>query len=115
MHGVHGMFAHPSTMSSLATLCWLLFRFAAGRWKATPVAVKIIEHYSSAEGVGSSRGNRVSAGREMLFATSISHPNLVSTHMVVVYTLVLHCHAGWQLRHMQPVLVQACTYAHTDL
>lgn len=50
----------------------------AGRWKATPVAVKIIEHYSSREGVGSSRGNRISAGREMLFATSTSHPNLVS-------------------------------------
>jgi hypothetical protein len=50
----------------------------AGRWKATPVAVKIIEHYSSREGVGSSKGNRISAGREMLFATSISHPNLVS-------------------------------------
>jgi hypothetical protein len=60
--------------------CWLLCCpvMCAGRWKATPVAVKIIEHYSSAEGVGSSRGNRVSAGREMLFATSISHPNLVS-------------------------------------
>jgi len=50
----------------------------AGRWKATPVAVKIIEHYSSVDGLGSSRGNRISAGREMLFATSISHPNLVS-------------------------------------
>lgn len=49
----------------------------AGRWKATPVAVKIIDHYGSTDDVGSSRGNRVSAGREMLFATSISHPNLV--------------------------------------
>lgn len=48
-----------------------------GRWKATPVAVKIIEHYSSTDGVGSSHGNRLSAGRELLFATSISHPNVV--------------------------------------
>lgn len=55
----------------------------AGRWKATPVAVKIIDHYSSHEGVGSSRGNRISAGRELLFATSISHPNLVSIKQVV--------------------------------
>lgn len=62
----------PSTVDACPGVC-------AGRWKATPVAVKIIEHYSSAEGVGSSRGNRISAGREMLFATSISHPNLVST------------------------------------
>lgn len=45
--------------------------------------MKIIEHYSSTDGVGSSRGNRVSAGRELLFATSISHPNVVRlrTHL----------------------------------
>jgi hypothetical protein len=42
-------------------------RVYRGRWKATPVAVKIIDHYSSNQGVGSSHGNRVSAGREMLF------------------------------------------------
>lgn len=48
----------------------------AGRWKATTVAVKIIEHYGM-DAQASSSSRRVSAGREMLFATSISHPNLV--------------------------------------
>jgi hypothetical protein len=72
----------------------------AGRWKATPVAVKIIEHYSSTEGVGSSRGNRISAGREMLFATSISHPNLVSVSLQLrsllgcAHAVVLTCPAA---------------------
>ena len=61
--------------------CWqhALFACPAGRWKASLVAVKVIEHSSSAEGPGSSRGNGASAGREMMFATSISHPTLVST------------------------------------
>lgn len=47
---------------------------SAGRWKATTVAVKIIEHYG-VDAEASTGSRRVSAGREMLFATSISHPN----------------------------------------
>jgi hypothetical protein len=46
----------------------------AGRWKATTVAVKIIEHYG-VDAEASTGSRRISAGREMLFATSISHPN----------------------------------------
>lgn len=48
-----------------------------GRWKATTVAVKIIEHYG-VDAQASSGSRRVSAGQEMLFATSIRHPNVVS-------------------------------------
>jgi hypothetical protein len=68
----------------------------AGRWKATPVAVKIIEHYSNTDGVGSSRGNRVSAGREMLFATSISHPNLVRLQSDWLAEIQAVFGGGWQ-------------------
>jgi hypothetical protein len=75
-------------------------RVYRGRWKATPVAVKIIDHYSSNEGVGSSRGNRISAGREMLFgkwptrgcARLVGCPSFAEhTHTV---TTLLTCAAG---------------------
>lgn len=46
----------------------------AGRWKATSVAVKIIEHRTG----GNSSGKGKSAGQEELLATSASHPNVVS-------------------------------------
>lgn len=49
----------------------------AGRWKATPVAVKIIEHYG-VDAQASSGSRRISAQREMLFAGTIQHPNVVS-------------------------------------
>lgn len=49
----------------------------AGRWKATTVAVKIIEHVEGAPGTASSGGKKISVGRESLLATSISHPNVV--------------------------------------
>lgn len=45
---------------------------AAGRWKATSVAVQVIEHRAG----NSSKG--VSAGREELLAAT-SHPNVVGT------------------------------------
>lgn len=64
--------------TGMLAVVWMLP--LAGRWKATPVAVKIIDHYSTRGDASSSsgHGNRMSAGREMLFATSIAHPNLVS-------------------------------------
>lgn len=52
-------------------------RVYKGHWKATPVAVKIIEHHAA--GARSSGGKTISAGRETLLATSVSHPNVVST------------------------------------
>lgn len=45
---------------------------------AVPCPLQIIEHYG-AEAQASSGGRRISAAREMLFATSISHPNVVSS------------------------------------
>jgi hypothetical protein len=44
--------------------------------------VKIIEHYG-VDAEASSGSRRISAGREMLFATSISHPNVVG-HCCIV-------------------------------
>jgi hypothetical protein len=44
------------------------------------VAVKIIEHHAS--GARSSGGKTVSAGRETLLATSVSHPNMVTTYHI---------------------------------
>jgi hypothetical protein len=57
------------------------------------VAVKIIDHYSTDGAAGGdSQGNRISAGREMLFATSIAHPNLVR-----IARLLSACkHNAWQ-------------------
>jgi hypothetical protein len=52
----------------------------AGRWKATSVAVKIIEHHAA--GGCSSGGKTISAGRETLLATSVSHPNVVTTYHI---------------------------------
>jgi hypothetical protein len=63
-------------------ICDLLFSWpAAGRWKATSVAVKVIEHRAG----NSSKG--VSAGREELLAAT-SHPNVVGT----VCWVCLRCH-----------------------
>lgn len=47
---------------------------AAGRWKASTVAVKVIEHRAA----GNSSGQGKSAGQEEILATSASHPNVVS-------------------------------------
>lgn len=44
------------------------------------MAVKIIEHHAS--GARSSGGKTVSAGRETLLATSVSHPNVVITYHI---------------------------------
>lgn len=57
------------------------------------MAVKIIDHYSTdGAASGDSQDNRISAGREMLFATSIAHPNLVR-----IARLLSACkHNAWQ-------------------
>lgn len=52
----------------------------AGRWKATPVAVKIIEHHGA--GACSSEGKAVSAGRETLLGQAVAHPNVVTTYHI---------------------------------
>jgi hypothetical protein len=57
----------------------------SGRWKATTVAVKIIEHQAAE--ADSSGGRRVSAGRESLLATSVSHPNVVTTYHISTMTM----------------------------
>lgn len=59
----------------------------AGRWKATTVAVKIIEHVEGAPGTASSGGKRISVGRESLLATNISHPNVVQTYHISTMTV----------------------------
>jgi hypothetical protein len=66
----------PLTASVLATPVSRL-RACPGRWKATTVAVKIIEHTEGRPGTATSGGKRISVGREALLATSISHPNVV--------------------------------------
>lgn len=47
----------------------------AGRWKNTMVAIKVVEHTAS-------DGNDATAEREALLATSLSHPNIVSTYKI---------------------------------
>lgn len=76
------------------------------------MAVKIIEHYSNTDGVGSSRGNRVSAGREMLFATSISHPNLVRSHDDWIAETQAVFGGGWQriVLGMPPLDIMSPSY-----
>jgi hypothetical protein len=59
-----------------------------GRWKATPVAVKIIEHHAA--GARSSDGKAISAGREAgreTLLASVSHPNVVTTYHVSTMTV----------------------------
>ncbi|WIA11806.1 hypothetical protein OEZ85_011898 [Tetradesmus obliquus] len=62
-------------------------RVYKGRWKAVTVAVKIIEHSEGSPGSASSGGKRISARREMLVATSISHPNVVQTYHISTMTV----------------------------
>lgn len=69
---------HPAESHPVGTCSFALP--AAGRWKATPVAVKIIEHHAA--GGRSSGGKTISAGRETLLATSVSHPNVVTTYHI---------------------------------
>lgn len=59
------------------------------------MAVKIIEHSEGSPGSASSGGKRISARREMLVATSISHPNVVrSACMKVIDVWQSVQHAG---------------------
>lgn len=43
------------------------------------MAVKIIEHHEGSPGTASSGGKRINVGRESLLATTMAHPNVVST------------------------------------
>lgn len=70
---MHYTLRAPAIYVLLLCCCCL----SSGRWKATTVAVKIIEHVEGAPGTASSGGKRISVGRESLLATSISHPNVV--------------------------------------
>jgi hypothetical protein len=66
---------------------FLLLWCCSGRWKATTVAVKIIEHVEGAPGTASSGGKKISVGRESTLATSISHPNVVQTYHISTMTV----------------------------
>lgn len=71
----------------MSLYCGVCHAVCAGRWKATTVAVKIIEHVEGAPGTASSGGKRISVGRESLLATNISHPNVVQTYHISTMTV----------------------------
>ncbi|KAK9827328.1 hypothetical protein WJX81_005997 [Elliptochloris bilobata] len=50
-------------------------RVYKGRWKNTMVAIKVVEHSTK-------DGNEATAEREALLATSLSHPNIISTYKI---------------------------------
>jgi serine/threonine protein kinase len=76
-------------------------RVYQGAWRGVPVAIKIIEHKQrslllmpapSENGANSSDGSAIGTHHEAAMATSISHPNVVTTYQWLTHLVPAHAH-----------------------